>query len=84
MNNTHNNHNNTSNKKPHSPEPACRVCGDTYHPRRAALGYDTCLDCGDSAAAQERTTWTITCTPKGHYTRITRKEELQWLNQKVR
>lgn len=62
----------------------CRDCGDPFSERRAALGYDTCLDCGDKAAASERTSWTIVATPKGHFTRITRKEELQWLNQKIR
>jgi hypothetical protein len=65
-------------------KPECTVCGDAYHPRRAALGYQTCLDCGDRAAAEERTSWTVTCTPKGHYTRITNKEELKCLNQKSR
>lgn len=65
-------------------DPECTVCGDAYPEKRAALGYTTCLDCGDRAAAEERTSWTVCCTPKGHYTRITRKEELKWLNQKAR
>jgi len=26
--------------------PNCVKCGDEYNPRRAALGYPTCLDCG--------------------------------------
>jgi len=62
----------------------CRQCGGFYSERRAALGYDTCLECGDKAAASERTSWTIVCTPKGHYTRITNKEELKCLSQKPR
>ena len=65
-------------------DPECHVCGESYSQRRAALGYRTCLDCGDKAAAEERTSWTITCTAKGHYTRITNKEELKCLNQKSR
>lgn len=26
--------------------PFCVKCGDEYNPRRAALGYRTCLECG--------------------------------------
>jgi hypothetical protein len=68
--------------KPNPPE--CIACGTDYPTQRAALGYNTCLDCGDFAARTERLTWTIVCTPKGHYTRITSKEELKCLNQKPR
>lgn len=64
--------------------PTCRDCGDTYPAKRHALGYRICLDCGDRAASEERTGWTVVCTPKGHYTRITRPEELKGLNQKPR
>ncbi len=62
-------------------KPECTVCGDAYHPRRAALGYQTCLDCGDRAAAEERTSWTIVVSSKGHYTRITDLEDLKELNK---
>jgi hypothetical protein len=65
-------------------EQECIACGETFSARRARLGYNTCLDCGDFAARNERMTWTIVCTPKGHYTRITTKEELKCLNQKPR
>ena len=37
----------------------CRQCGDTFSPKRAALGYDKCLACGDKvaqAAIQEKST----------------------------
>lgn len=44
--------------------PECTECGDTYNPRRAALGYSTCLDCGDAAASTERATWCV--APAGH------------------
>jgi len=64
--------------------PECTVCGDAYHPRRAALGYRTCLDCGEASAAQDRKLWAIVPTHKGAYTRITNKEELKCLNQKSR
>lgn len=26
--------------------PNCISCGDEYNPKRAALGYRTCLECG--------------------------------------
>ena len=64
------------------PNTTCIACGDSFPHRRAVLGYNTCLDCGDFAARTERLSWTIICTPKGHYTRITRPEELKSLNQK--
>jgi len=64
--------------------PTCRTCGEPYSAKRHALGYTTCLDCGDLAAAEQRTSWTIVCTPKGHYTRVTNPEELKQLNQKTR
>ena len=64
--------------------PACRECGETYPTARRALGYRTCLSCGDAEASAERAGWCIAPTPKGHYTRITRRDDLLHLNQKVR
>lgn len=29
--------------------PFCIKCGDDYNPKRLALGYRTCLDCGSPA-----------------------------------
>lgn len=68
--------------KPHPPE--CVSCGDTYPTKRAALGYNTCLDCGDFAARNERLSWTIVPLPKQGYTRVSKPEELLHLNQKPR
>ena len=31
----------------------CKVCDDEYSDRRKALGYVTCLDCGQEAAEKE-------------------------------
>jgi hypothetical protein len=73
----------------------CVECGDPFPPKRAELGYpfppkraelgySTCLSCGDEHAQHERMGWTIVPTPKGHYTRITNREELKHLNQKSR
>ena len=33
--------------------PECCECGDTFHPKRKALGYDTCLSCGDKEASKQ-------------------------------
>ena len=62
----------------------CRSCDQPYDLRRKQLGYNFCLDCGDYKAREQRAGWTIVPTPKGHYTRITSKEELLHLNQKSR
>jgi hypothetical protein len=62
----------------------CETCGEAYPAKRKALGYRLCLTCGEEAAIAMRTSWCIVPTPKGHYTRITKKEELKQLNQKVR
>ena len=68
-------------------EPAlieCFDCGEPFSPARAAPGYNLCLACGEKAARQARAGWCIAPTHKGHYTRITNKEELKHLNQKPR
>lgn len=72
----------TDMNKPNPPE--CIACGADFPERRAALGYNTCLDCGDFAARSERASWCIVPMHKGAYTRITKKEELKCLNQKGR
>ena len=62
----------------------CFECGETYPMRRAMLGYNVCLACGDIVAARQRASWCIVPTPKGHYTRVTNKADLLHLNQKPR
>ena len=64
--------------------PECIGCGETFSIKRARLGYNVCLDCGDYQAHSQRASWCIVPTPKGHYTRITRKADLLSLNQKTR
>jgi len=63
---------------------SCSLCGDDYPQARRALGYYSCLSCGDKEATETRLGWTIVPTPKGHYTRVTNLEELKHLNQKVK
>jgi len=66
------------------PDCFCLTCGDTYPAARRALGYQTCLACGEEAAIAMRTSWTIVPLPKQGYTRVNKKDELKQLNQKVR
>lgn len=59
--------------------PFCK-CGDEINPRRAALGYTTCLLCGDYLARQ--VTFCTAPLNKGNYMLITNYEELKQLNPK--
>jgi ribosomal protein L37AE/L43A len=70
--------------EPQLPEAQCRECGETFPMRRAMLGYNVCLTCGDIVAASQRASWCIVPTHKGHYTRVTNKADLLHLNQKTR
>ena len=51
----------------------CNRCGDTYPPGRAALGYRTCLPCGDVAARQVKFTVMIPFS-KGAYQVVSRED----------
>lgn len=62
------------------PSNNCISCGDTFPPRRAELGYNTCLACGDFAAREVR--WTVVPLNKGNYVPVTNREELKMLNPK--
>lgn len=58
----------------------CISCGDTFPPKRQALGYNTCLECGDFAARQVN--WTSVPMNKSNYVLVTNREELKQLNPK--
>ena len=60
--------------------PECISCGETYSERRALLGYNTCLHCGDFAARQVQ--WCTAPINKSKYMRITNRAELAQLNPK--
>lgn len=51
----------------------CTNCGDTYPSARRALGYTTCLSCGDYAARQVRFT-VMPAYSKGAYQLISRDD----------
>lgn len=60
----------------------CRICGDDVRPQRWALGYRVCLLCGEEAARQERTSWTVAPMHKSNYMLLTSKEDLLGINNK--
>ena len=65
----------------------CRRCGDDIPPARAAAGYKLCLMCGEDAAREERTRWTVVQEyGKGNYQLVTgaaARTTLKQTNQKV-
>lgn len=56
----------------------CR-CGDDVPAKRAALGYRTCLSCGDKAAREVR--HTVVPMAKSNYVAVTDLEMLKGLNK---
>jgi hypothetical protein len=64
--------------------PECIGCGEVFSVRRARLGYNVCLECGDYQATKQRASWCVVPLPKQGYTRVTKKDELLSLNQKTR
>jgi predicted RNA-binding Zn-ribbon protein involved in translation (DUF1610 family) len=59
---------------------ACVVCHDDIIPGRAALGYRTCLWCGEEAARRE--THCIVPMNKSNYVAVTDLAMLRQLNPK--
>jgi hypothetical protein len=51
--------------------PCCNECGESYSPRRRALGYRTCLDCGSPAK-----TYAVVPVPKSNYVIATNVAQL--------
>ena len=60
----------------------CPQCGDDIDPRRVALGYGLCLMCGEEAAREERTHWTIVPMHKSNYVLLTDRNDLKGINNK--
>ncbi len=42
--------------------PECVKCGDAFNPKRKALGYDTCLKCGEP-----KKNFAVVPVPKSNY-----------------
>jgi hypothetical protein len=64
----------------------CSHCGEPVNPKRAALGYRTCLPCGEQDARAERAGWCVVQEyGKGAYQYVTpssARRTLRETNQK--
>jgi len=61
--------------------PECIKCGDEYQPKRKALGYHTCLDCGNLEAEKEIAHKRKCSAPlfnKGGYQYVGNREAAKW------
>jgi len=58
----------------------CFRCSDSYADERKAIGYDTCMSCGDEKANLVK--HTIAPMHKSNYMVITNLVDLQGLNNK--
>ena len=63
-----------------TPDTPCKICGDEFDTRRAALGYFVCLPCGERAAKQ--VTYCSAPINKSNYMLITNRAQLAQLNPK--
>jgi len=60
--------------------PVCHVCNKNFSPKRKAIGYSTCLPCGEELA--NAVNFTIVPLNKGHYFPCFNRETLKQLNPK--
>jgi hypothetical protein len=60
----------------------CTECGISFPPQREALGYSTCLECGEHAAKQARMGWTVAPMHKSNYVLVTNPDLLKQFNPK--
>jgi len=58
------------------------LCGDPINPSRLALGYRTCLPCGEEAAVNERKSWCVAPMHKSNYMLLTNRADLLGINNK--
>lgn len=61
-------------------EPFCEECGDTYSTKRKALGYLTCLVCGEKQARKRK--FAIVPMHKSNYIPVFNREILTGINSK--
>jgi ribosomal protein L37AE/L43A len=59
--------------------PQCIECHAEYDARRKALGYKTCLDCGEATARAVK--FCIAPVTKSNYVVISDKRDLKGLNK---
>lgn len=60
----------------------CVRCQDLIDPRRVAIGRRLCLPCGEEAARQERTAWTVVPMHKSNYVLLTDRRDLPGIGNK--
>ena len=60
--------------------PVCRVCGDNFSPKRKAIGYRTCLPCGEELA--NAVNFTVVPMNKSNYIAVRDPSLLKQLNPK--
>lgn len=65
-----------------NPTVNCENCGNPVRRERAALGYKTCLPCGEKAAKKARMGWCVAPMHKSNYVLVTDHRDLQGLNNK--
>lgn len=63
-------------------ETNCCWCGDDVPAVRWAIGYRTCLHCGEEQARAERASWCVAPMHKSNYMLITDRRDLHGLNNK--
>ncbi len=56
-------------------------CGEEIPEGRVKLGYQTCLECGDSEAYERRQSWTVVPLHKSAYQLLPNADELKGLNK---
>ena len=62
----------------------CVECGEEYNPKRAALGYRVCLDCGEVSAkkiARYRSKCSAPAFNKGAYQPVMSKADAKWVGK---
>ena len=63
-------------------KPECMECGKSYQHERKAIGYDTCISCGEQGAGLIK--HTIVPMHKSNYVVVTDKsllkERYKWIN----
>jgi ribosomal protein L37AE/L43A len=58
----------------------CALCNDAINPKRVALGYVTCLRCGEVEARKVR--HTVVPLHKSNYIVVSNKNDLKGINNK--
>jgi len=60
----------------------CVRCDTLYPKERAALGYRTCMRCGEEIAKQESQRYAVVPMHKSNYVPITNRADLRGINNK--